>query len=179
MNIIQVPVEKNTMTKKMFKMKTYSFVIHLAFLMKDSHVAQINISKLKKPLEHPSIKDFVDMLSPINEEAERSPGYVWRLKSESGYSSDLIVFPDPLVIINLTVWESLDDLRNFTYNNGLHLQALKNRKKWFHSIKPSYAIWYIRKGELPTIEEGKKRLLHIKKHGASEYSFDFTWQSAE
>ena len=140
----------------------------------ERNLAQINIGRLKYPMGHPDMKGFEDMLIPVNNEAEKAPGFVWRLQSESGYSSDLSVFPDPMLIINLTVWESLEALRNFTYSNPLHRQVFRNRRDWLLPLQPSYALWYINKKDgYPTIEEGKERLNYLKTNGPSKFAFNF------
>ena len=48
------------------------------------HLAQFNISRLKAPLDDPSLKEFVDFLDPVNAFAEQSPGFVWRLTAADG-----------------------------------------------------------------------------------------------
>ncbi len=105
------------------------------------HLAQINISRLKAPLEDPLLADFVKQLIPVNEAADQAPGFVWRLQSENGYSSDVEAFDDPLIIINLTVWESIEALFNFAYKNQVHLEVFTKRKKWMEPIKPSLALF--------------------------------------
>lgn len=141
--------------------------------MRSRHIAQMNIGKLKFPLEHAANKEFVSQLLPVNEKADNFIGFIWRLKTECGYSADLQLYPDPQIIINLTVWESLEALKKFTYQEKSHLSVLRNRKKWFLPISPSYVLWYIEKGTFPTIEEGKKRLDYLEKYGATEYAFTF------
>jgi hypothetical protein len=48
------------------------------------HLAELNISRLKAPLDSPDMKEFVDFLDPVNSFAEQSPGFVWRLTSSDG-----------------------------------------------------------------------------------------------
>jgi hypothetical protein len=81
--------------------------------MKNYHLAQINIGRMLAPIEDPIMQDFVAQLPPINALAERSPGFVWRLQSDSGDATSIKVYDDDMVIINLTVWESVDALREF------------------------------------------------------------------
>ena len=58
-----------------------------------------------------ALADFADGLPVVNGAGEQSPGYVWRLQSDSGDATDIQVFDDPLIIVNLTVWESLEALQ--------------------------------------------------------------------
>jgi Domain of unknown function (DUF3291) len=53
------------------------------------HLAQINIARLIAPLDDPKIAGLVSQLEPINAVADRAPGFVWRLKSESGNATDI------------------------------------------------------------------------------------------
>ena len=46
------------------------------------HLAQINIAKMLAPIDHPLMADFVANLDAINSIAEKSPGFVWRLKGD-------------------------------------------------------------------------------------------------
>ena len=47
--------------------------------MSKFQLAQINIARLKAPLDSHELKDFVDNLDRINALAESSDGFVWRL----------------------------------------------------------------------------------------------------
>ena len=40
-------------------------------------------------------------------------------------------FDDPLVIVNLTVWESVEALEVFAYREDSHLAVLRRRREWF------------------------------------------------
>ncbi len=57
-------------------------------------LAQVNIGRLRAPIDHPMIKDFADNLDPINALAEASPGFVWRLTGEGNNATDLQPFDD-------------------------------------------------------------------------------------
>lgn len=96
-------------------------------MMSKYQLAQVNIAKAKAPLDDPVMKGFVDQLDHINQLAENSPGFIWRLKTEDGDATAIQMFDDPLIIVNMSVWESLEALRNYAYS-GEHLTALKSRK---------------------------------------------------
>src|SRR5687767_12832148 len=74
------------------------------------HLAEFNISRLKAPLDNPSMKEFVDFLDPVNTFAGGSPGFVWRLAAGDGAASTYLPpsYDDPMVITNLTVWTDLE-----------------------------------------------------------------------
>jgi heme-degrading monooxygenase HmoA len=142
--------------------------------MADYQLAQINISRLLAPLDHPQISDFVAQLAPVNALADISPGFIWRLQSESGNATDLAYNDDPFVIVNMSVWESLESLRAFTYQSH-HLQVFRDRSQWFEKSElPMYCLWWVAEGHVPTIAEGRERLEHYQKHGSTPFAFWFS-----
>ena len=138
------------------------------------HLAQINIAKLIAPLDDPLIADFVNNLDRINGIAEQSKGFVWRLKDESGNSTAIDVFNDPMLIVNMSVWESIEDLKQFVYESG-HLQIYLRKKEWFHDMdKAHMALWWVKSGELPTAQQGREKLEFLQKNGPSDLAFSFS-----
>ncbi len=93
------------------------------------HLAQINIGRLVAPLDNPKIAEFVAQLDPINALADDTPGFVWRLKSESGNATDIAYSDDPFVIVNMSVWESIEALRAYVHKSD-HARVLRDRAKW-------------------------------------------------
>lgn len=83
--------------------------------MSKYHLAQINIARTLAPIGDPLMAEFVAQLPPINALADESPGFVWRLQSESGDATSIKVYDDDFIIVNLTVWESVDALREYVY----------------------------------------------------------------
>lgn len=135
------------------------------------HLAQLNIATLRYPIDDPRIADFVDALPLVNGAGEATPGYVWRLQSESGDATDIRVFDDPLVIVNLTVWESLEALRSFAYR-GVHRNFFRRRAEWFVAGSSRTALWWLPADVLPTTEDARRRLDFIDAFGASLYAFE-------
>ena len=137
-------------------------------------LAQINIAKLLKPIDHPQIADFVNQLDDINALAEKSNGFVWRLKDkDSNDATSLNPFNDPSIIVNMSVWEDIISLKDYVYNSA-HIKVFIRRKEWFE--KPSkvhMALWWIEKDKFPTAEEGKKRIEYLQQFGSSKYAFTF------
>ena len=101
------------------------------------HLAQLNVGRLRAPMDDPMIDDFRENLAPINALAESSPGYVWRLQDESGNATDIKPYGDDLEIVNLTVWESIDALADVTDRSG-HVEFLRRRREFFEA--PSQPI---------------------------------------
>ena len=142
--------------------------------MDDFHLAQINIARLIAPIDDPLIAGFVAELDPINALAEASPGFVLRLKSAEGNATDVSYNEDTFVIVNMSVWISLEALKSYTYNSR-HLEIFKQRRSWFEKgDKPYYCLWWIPAGHIPTVAEGRERLEHYQQHGATPHSF---WSS--
>ena len=135
------------------------------------HVAQVNIALLRAPIDSPQLADFVALLEPINELADRSPGFVWRLQTEDGDATAIRAFDDDRIIVNLSVWESLDDLGTFVYATG-HLDVLRRRSRWFERMAGSHlALWWVPAGTLPDVAEAQRRLAHLEEHGPSSRAF--------
>ena len=137
------------------------------------HIAQINIARMLAPIDDPIMVEFVAQLAPVNALADQSPGFVWRLQSESGDATSIQIYDDRLIIINLTVWESVDALHEFVYK-GAHHGVLRDRKRWFEKFDgPYYALWWVPAGHLPSPEEGKERLEHLRAQGDTAFAFSF------
>jgi Domain of unknown function (DUF3291) len=138
------------------------------------HLAQLNISRmLSDTINDPIMAEFVAQLDTINTLGESSKGFVWRLKDEAGDATNIKLFEDERIIVNLTVWESLEDLMNFAFKTA-HATVMKDRAKWFEKFgKPSTVLWYIEECHVPTPQEARERLEYLQSNGASEYAFDF------
>ncbi|MFJ2238597.1 DUF3291 domain-containing protein [Streptomyces sp. NPDC087859] len=146
-------------------------------------LAQVNVSRLRFPLDSPELKDFVDALDPVNASAEAADGYVWRLQSEGGDATDIKVFGDDWLIINLTVWRDTNALTAFMYQ-GQHREMLARRREWFEKVTEAMtALWWVPAGHRPTVAEAEARLLHLRANGPTPYAFtlrtSFPAQGAE
>ena len=137
------------------------------------HLAQMNIARAKAELDSPMMQEFVDNLEHINGIAENSPGYVWRLKDDSGDATSIQLFDDPLIIVNMSVWESPQALKDFLFKTD-HLRFLKRRDEWFEKIpEASHVMWWVEKGVVPGAEEGVKRLELLRTQGETRDAFGF------
>jgi hypothetical protein len=138
------------------------------------HLAQINLARLVAPLDDPKISEFVAQLAPINALADEAPGFVWRLKSESGNATDFAYNDDPFVIVNMSVWESIEALRTYAYKSD-HAKVFRDRANWFEKMnQPNYCLWWIPIGHIPGVTGGRERLEHYQQHGATPYAFWFS-----
>jgi len=137
------------------------------------HLAQLNIGRTVAPMDSATMAEFVEALDPVNALADASPGFIWRLQDDSGHATNIRAFDDPRMIINMSVWESLDSLRTFTYRSG-HTGVLTRRKEWFEKLDgPHMVLWWIEAGGRPTVAEGLARLDHLARNGSGPYAFTF------
>lgn len=144
--------------------------------IKSHHLSQVNISRMIAPLESPVMAEFVAKLDSINKLADNSPGFIWRLKTESNNATSIHAYDDELILLNLSVWESIDALKQFVYRSQ-HGKVMRNRQKWFHKSEGhNMALWWITIGHIPTVDEAKKRLQHLNQYGESDYVFSFRSQ---
>jgi hypothetical protein len=142
--------------------------------MSNHQIAEINVARMKGVnIQDPIMREFVDNLDKVNEIAENSEGFVWRLKDENNNATGFNPYEDEQVIINVSVWENIEKLERFTYQT-LHVEFLKRRKEWFQTFGKFYsAIWWIPTGKFPTILEAIEKLAHLQTHGPSSLVFDF------
>ena len=139
----------------------------------DHHIAQVNVARLRAPLDTPELADFVALLDEINELGDTSPGFVWRLKTADGDATSIMVFEDESLIVNLTVWESIEALSNFAYR-GAHKAVMRHRREWFEKMDEAYlALWWVPVGHRPSVEEAEDRLRYVREHGPSPEAFTF------
>jgi heme-degrading monooxygenase HmoA len=135
------------------------------------HLAQINVATLLAPTDSPVVAEFMEALAPINALADGSPGFVWRLEAESGNATDIVLTDDPLLIVNMSVWESLEALRAYVYKTA-HVEYLRRRREWFEkAIEMHLALWWVPVGEEPSAQEGLRRIAVIREHGPTQEAF--------
>jgi Domain of unknown function (DUF3291) len=137
------------------------------------HLAQVNIARMKAPLESTIMGGFVARLGEINALADRSPGFVWRLQTSEGNATYLRPYDDDRILFNLSVWESIEHLREYVYRSA-HVEVLRKRQEWFTTFDGAYlALWWVPPGHHPSVDEAKKRLAHLAEHGATPFAFNF------
>lgn len=61
-------------------------------------LAQVNIGRLKAPIDAPETADFVANLDRINALAEAQAGFVWRLTGDGDDATDVAAFDDPAML---------------------------------------------------------------------------------
>jgi hypothetical protein len=141
--------------------------------MPAQHLAQLNIGRLVAPNDDPQVAEFMAALEPINALADASPGFVWRLQDDSGNATSIHAFDDESIIVNMSVWKSLADLRAFVYATE-HKRYLARRREWFQVFAGLYVVlWHVPLGHIPTTAEAQERLTHLEQHGPTPHAFTF------
>ena len=136
-------------------------------------LAQINIGRILAPMDSEIMSGFKNNLEKINALAESSPGFVWRLKDENNNATDIKVFEDEFLLINMSVWENKDALFNYVYKSD-HTSFLAKKKQWFEKLKDMHlALWFVENGHHPTPTEAIERLEYLRKHGDTPFAFSF------
>ena len=140
--------------------------------MSDWHLAQVNVAKMRWPLEDERMHGFTSRLDEINALAEQSNGFVWRFIDDSGAATNTRPFDDPQILFNLSVWENFDALKVFVYQST-HRELLGTRKDWFYADDTAnMALWWVPKGNIPTVEESLYRLARIRELGSTAEAFN-------
>ena len=141
--------------------------------MTEWQLAQLNVGQLRAPVEHPDSAGFADNLDPVNATAEAADGFVWRLQDESGNATGFERNGDPLRILNLSVWNSIETLRAFTFGAG-HVEFMRRRLEWFHPRDDAHLVlWWVPAGHEPSIEEAEDRLAQLQALGPTPAGFTF------
>ncbi len=141
--------------------------------MSQHHLAQINIARVRHPIEDPVMEGFTGNLDRINALAERSEGFVWRLQDDSGNATAIQAYDDASIIVNLTVWTSIEALENFAYKTA-HKQFIGRRQEWFIPMDGPYlALWWVLAGTMPSAAQGREKLEILGRTGPSSAAFAF------
>lgn len=138
------------------------------------HIAQINIGRVKAPVEDPLMAGFMTRLDDLNALADRSSGFVWRLQTSEGNATYFRPYEhDDRILLNMSVWQTIDALRHYVYKTA-HAEMLRHREEWFEKFSGIYlALWWVPVGHHPSIDEAKKRLAYLDRHGPTQFAFTF------
>ena len=137
------------------------------------HLAQLNIARLQAPLDSPRLAQFVAALEPINALADKSPGFVWRLQTEEGDATSIRAFDDEMLLVNMSVWQTLEALSDFAYRSD-HRAVMLRRREWFERPADIYLVlWWVPAGHTPTVDEARERLDMLRSRGPTADAFTF------
>ncbi len=123
-------------------------------------------------IDDPEMNSFKEQTDRVNALAEASKGFIWRDTGSYDTEESKGLFDDQ-VLTNMSVWESIEALKAFTYKT-FHTAIMKRQKEWFQKYGAAhYALWWIEAGHIPTLDEGARRLRYLDTNGASEEAFTF------
>jgi heme-degrading monooxygenase HmoA len=134
------------------------------------HLAQVNIGLPIEALDSERLRGFVEMLEPINALADAAPGFVWRLQTEDGDATAIRAFDDDRLIMNMSVWESVEDFAAFVYG-AEHAVVMRRRRQWFVPMQVYAAAWWIPAGVVPTPADAVERLDLLRRLGPTQDAF--------
>lgn len=137
-----------------------------------AHVAQINIGTMVAPTDDPAVAEFMDNLDRVNAIADEAPGFVWRLQTDEGNATDIHVFPNPLELVNMSVWETVDDLKAYVYRTE-HVEFFRRRAEWFEADAKRVALWHVAVGDNADLDDAVRRVEFVERSGVTPYAFGF------
>ncbi len=141
------------------------------------HIAQMNMGYLLHPHGDPRIAGFEDNSDRVNAVADRSKGFIWRLQGE-GYdlpeNDTGALFGRPEVALaTLSTWKVIK-ISNTLFTRLFMVNLLIAERRFEHLNDPSYVIWPIENGYIPSLTEGKTKLLQLRSNGPSPEAYNFT-----
>jgi len=135
-------------------------------------IAQFNMAKARFPSDSDGLADFMNNLEAVNAVADRSKGFVWRLKADTpGDAITDQIFEDSDLLLNMSVWETIEDFRNFVFQT-VHGKFLARRAEWFFPAEqPSFVMWWVDLVHKPTLEEAHEMLNVLGRDGPTANAF--------
>ncbi|MEE9319547.1 MAG: DUF3291 domain-containing protein [Granulosicoccus sp.] len=141
--------------------------------MTQFHLAQINIALAQASMDSDVMKGFANRLDEINALADSSPGFIWRLQTETGDATSIQAFDNPMMLVNMSVWGSMEALKSYVYKSA-HVELIRDRDAWFAKlIEVHQALWWVPAGHIPSVNEGKEKLEVLQKNGPTKAAFTF------
>jgi len=141
-------------------------------------VAHLNIIKFRYDRDDPGLADFRRAVDTVNAVAERTLGYIWHLpEGDPAPENDpaRVFGTDHRIGATLSLWASAWTLDQFTHQS-LHGVYLKRRAEWAEPLGvPTYVIWPVAEGHIPTLEEGRDKLAMLTAEGPGPMAYDFPW----
>lgn len=134
----------------------------------DYHLVHVNIASARGSMDDQIMKGFVDRIGELDALAQSWPGFI----AQPALPDAGFIYPGN-VLVNVSIWTSVDNLREFTYESR-HAEALRMRADWFFKSElPNYVLYWAPAGTVPTEVEIKRRFDYLHRHGATPFAFDF------
>ncbi|NJK42440.1 MAG: DUF3291 domain-containing protein [Aquincola sp.] len=136
-------------------------------------LAQLNIGRIKAPMDSPVMAGFANNLERINALAEATPGFVWRLQTDEGDATAIRPFDDANMLVNMSVWRDVESLNHYVYQSA-HVELMKKRREWFERMDEAFLVlWWVPTGHVPSVDEAIARLQKLRADGPSAEAFTF------
>jgi hypothetical protein len=133
-------------------------------------LAEVNVALPRAPLDDPAMAGFLKALDDVNWLADKSPGFVWRLRPQDGRVT-LGRLDDDEVIVTLSTWDDFPALQRYVYRSG-HALFMQRRSRWFVPIRGfTTALWWVGDGHRPSMDDGLGRLVHLRRQGPTAHAF--------
>jgi hypothetical protein len=134
-------------------------------------LAQVNVMRLRAPLDSPDLAAFVAALDPLNALADGAPGFVWRLQTDAGNSTAFRIFEDDTLLVNMSTWRSIESITEYVYRSA-HADIMRRRREFALPLVEAYlALWWVPAGHRPTVTEAEERLRYLRAHGPTAFAF--------
>lgn len=138
-------------------------------------LAEVNVALPRAPLDDPVMAGFVRAIDDVNWLAERSQGFVWRLRPEVGPVT-FGRFEDDDVIVTMSVWTHFEALQQYV-SRSAHALFMQRRTRWFLPLGGfTTAMWWVPDGDRPSVGEGLRRLTHLRLNGPTPDAFSLRRQ---
>lgn len=136
-----------------------------------THIAELNIGRIRYAQNDARMAGFMDNLDRINALAERSPGFVWRYMDTSGNATDTHRDNDDRALLNISVWETVEDLERYVFGT-IHAHFYARRDAWFERpTAPHFVMWPVAVGHQPGPDEALARLDAYTRTGPTDSVF--------
>ena len=137
------------------------------------NLAQANIAKMRAAIDDPSMQGFAENIQRINHLAEVSPGFIWRYEYSPADAMSLRAYDKQKIIFNMSVWSSLDALKNYVYKST-HLEFVQAKNHWFHELDSAHMVlWWLPEGVVPRVDDALEKISLINEIGANRLAFNF------
>jgi hypothetical protein len=136
-------------------------------------LAQLNIGRIKAPMDSPVMAGFANNLDRINALAEATTGFIWRLQTDEGDATAIRPFDDPDMLVNMSLWRDVESLSRYVYQSA-HVELMKKRREWFERMDEAFLVlWWVPAGHIPSVAEAIARLQKLRAEGPSAEAFTF------